>query len=49
MKKMDAVKMMREIRDNLSERYTASPAKEKEDLKAIHKTYRRDEISKKQP
>jgi hypothetical protein len=47
MKKIDAVKMMRDIRDKLSERYKSSPAKEKEDLKAIHKKCRRGEISKK--
>jgi hypothetical protein len=47
MKKIDAVKMMRDIRDKLSERYKAVPAKEKEDLKAIQKKYHMGEISKK--
>ena len=38
-KKIDAVKMMRQIRDELSEQYSKSPEKEVEDLKRIHKKY----------
>lgn len=39
MKKIDAVKMMRQIRDELSRRYTESPEKEMEDLQKIHEKY----------
>lgn len=38
-KKFDAVKMMREIQDKLSEKYLADPTLEKEDLAAIRKKY----------
>ncbi len=39
-KKFDAVKMMREIRDKLSEIYTKDPEAEKRDLEAIRRKYR---------
>jgi phosphoribosylformylglycinamidine (FGAM) synthase PurS component len=38
-KKFDAVKMMREIRDKLSEKYLANPEIEEMDLSAIRKKY----------
>jgi hypothetical protein len=38
-KKIDAVKMMRQIRDELSQEYSKSPEKEVEDLKRIHEKY----------
>lgn len=46
MKKIDAVKIMRDIRDKLSAEYKASPEKENRDLKAIRKKYRLEEASK---
>ncbi len=39
-KKFDAVRMMREIRDKLSKRYTKDPEAEKRDLQDIRKKYR---------
>ena len=36
-KKLDAVKMMREIRDKLSKEYIKNPEKEKSDLEYIRK------------
>ena len=47
-KEFDAVKMMREIRENLSKEYANSPIKEKDDLKIIREKYnikRRIEIA----
>ncbi|MFQ5707233.1 MAG: hypothetical protein ACE5HO_07265 [bacterium] len=38
-KKFDAVAMMREIRDKLSERYLENPASEDEDLAQIREKY----------
>lgn len=38
-KKIDAVGMMRKIRDELSSRYHKSPQAEKEDLEKIRKKY----------
>jgi len=38
-KKIDAVKLMRQIRDKLSQEYQQSPKKEKADLDAIQKKY----------
>jgi len=38
-KKFDSVKMMREIRDELSERYLKNPNLEKKDLEKIRKKY----------
>jgi len=38
-KKFDAVKMMREIREQLSRRYTKDPEAEKRDLELIRKKY----------
>ena len=38
-KKIDAVKMMREIRDKLSEKYSENPGLEKRDLEEIRKKY----------
>ena len=38
-KSFDAVKMMREIRDKLSERYSNNPELEEEDLQEIRKKY----------
>ncbi len=38
-KKIDAVKMMREIRDKLSERYLNNPESEEMDLREIRKKY----------
>lgn len=38
-KKFDAVRMMREIRDNLSIRYSEDPEAEKRDLEAIGRKY----------
>jgi len=39
-KKFDAVKMMRQIRDKLSEIYLQNPEKEMEDLEKIRKKYK---------
>ena len=39
-KKIDVVRMMREIRDKLSEIYTKDPEAEKRDLEAIRVKYR---------
>ncbi len=39
-KKFDAVKMMREIRDKLSETYSQHPELEEKDLESIRKKYR---------
>jgi hypothetical protein len=38
-KKFDAVKMMREIRDKLSETYSKDPEAEKKDLETIRRKY----------
>jgi len=38
-KKFDAVKMMREIRDNLSKKYQEKPELEEKDLELIRKKY----------
>jgi len=38
-KKFDAVKMMREIRDRLSEKYLEKPELEEKDLEATRKEY----------
>ncbi len=38
-KKFDAVRMMREIRDKLSKRYSEDPEAEKRDLQGIRKKY----------
>lgn len=38
-KKIDAVELMRKIRDQLSDRYNASPETEKFDLEKIRKKY----------
>ncbi len=38
-KKFDAVRMMREIRDKLSKRYSEDPEAEKRDLEGIRKKY----------
>ncbi len=38
-KKLDAVKMMREIRNKLHEDYEKNPGKRKKDLKNVHKKY----------
>lgn len=38
-KKFDAVKMMREIRDRLSEKYLEMPELEEKDLEAIRREY----------
>ena len=38
-KKFDAVRMMREIRDELSRRYIEDPSAEGRDLQAIRKKY----------
>lgn len=47
MKKIDAVKMMRDIRDKLSAQYKSSPEKQNEDLKAVRKKHRLGETIKK--
>lgn len=39
-KKFDAVKMMREIRDRLSQVYTKDPDAEKRDLELIRRKYK---------
>lgn len=39
-KKFDAVRMMREVRDKLSEIYTKDPEAEKRDLDAIRRKYK---------
>jgi len=39
-KKFDAVRMMREIRDKLSEIYAKDPEAEKRDLQGIREKYR---------
>jgi len=39
-KKFDAVRMMREIRDKLSKRYSEDPEAEKRDLEAIRRKYK---------
>ncbi len=38
-KRFDAVRMMRDIRDKLSEMYTKDPEAEKRDLEAIRRKY----------
>ena len=38
-KKIDAVKMMREIREKLSRKYARDPEAEKRELEAIRKKY----------
>lgn len=38
-KNFDAVKMMRDIRDTLSERYTMHPEQEEKDLEKIRQKY----------
>jgi hypothetical protein len=38
-KKYDAVKMMREIRDELSNKYNRNPEQQQKDLQAIRKKY----------
>jgi len=38
-KKFDAVRMMKEIRDKLSKRYSEDPEAEKRDLEGIRKKY----------
>lgn len=38
-KQFDAVRMMREIRDKLSKRYSEDPEAEKRDLQGIRKKY----------
>ncbi len=38
-KKFDAVRMMREIRDKLSKRYSEDPEAEKRDLETIRRKY----------
>jgi len=38
-KKFDAVRMMREVRDKLSEIYSKDPEAEKRDLEAIRRKY----------
>jgi len=40
MKKFDAVKMMREIRDKMMERYLKNPELETEELEEIKKKYK---------
>ena len=40
MKKFDAVKMMREIRDKMVERYLKNPELETEELEKIKKKYK---------
>ena len=47
MKKIDSVKLMRDIRDKLSAQYKASPEKEEQDLKTVRKKYRLGEKTKK--
>ena len=39
-KKFDAVRMMREIRDKLSDIYTRDPEAEKRDLEVIRRKYK---------
>ncbi|MFH0815946.1 MAG: hypothetical protein V1934_03915 [Methanobacteriota archaeon] len=39
-KKFDSVKMMRDIRDRLSRRYSADPSAEEKDLKRIRAKYK---------
>jgi hypothetical protein len=39
-KKIDAVKMMREIRDKLSKKYKDDPQAEEKDLERIRKKYK---------
>ena len=39
MKKFDSVNMMREIRDNLSQKYITKPELENKELEEIHKKY----------
>ena len=39
-KKYDSVKMMREIRDRLSKKYSQNPEKEIDDLKKIRSKYK---------
>jgi len=39
-KKFDSVKMMRDIRDKLGERYLKNPELEKKDLDKVRKQYR---------
>jgi hypothetical protein len=39
MKKFDSVNMMREIRDNLSEKYIAKPELENKELEEIQQKY----------
>ncbi|MFH0797635.1 MAG: hypothetical protein V2A65_11405 [Candidatus Omnitrophota bacterium] len=43
-KKIDAVKMMRDIRDELSKRYSKNPEEEKRDLAAIRRKYGLKEV-----
>ena len=38
-KKFDAIRMMREIRDKLSKRYSKDPKAERRDLQDIRKKY----------
>ena len=38
-KKIDAVKMMRDIRDKLHEEYEKDPGKRKRDLKSVRRKY----------
>jgi len=40
-KEFDAVRMMREIRDKLSKRYSEDPEAERRDLEAIRRKYGR--------
>ena len=45
-KKFDAVKMMRKIRDNLSQKYTKNPKLEEKELSDIRKKYNiKDKVS----
>jgi len=46
-KKIDAVKMMRQIRDELSLEYSKHPDKEVKDLKRIHEKYHLPQLAKK--
>lgn len=45
-KKFDAVKMMRDIRDKLTERYSTNPELEISDLKKIRRKYKIKEKKK---
>lgn len=45
-KSFDTVKMMREIRDKLSKKYSSNPEKEKEELEKVRSKYRTSKLVK---